>query len=62
MVKTMNIDPTKKYVGNANAFPASFTPRKFPYVRRTITRRIIGIFQGASTGKVEIMAATPAAD
>ena len=28
--KTINIQPTKKYVGNANAFPASLTPRRFP--------------------------------
>ena len=60
--KTINMLPTKKYVGKAKAFPASLTPRKFPYVSKTITTRIIGIFQGLSDGKVEMIAATPAAD
>ncbi|CAB4767885.1 unannotated protein [freshwater metagenome] len=28
--KTIAIDPTKRYVGNAKALPASLTPLKFP--------------------------------
>ena len=58
----MNIEPTNKYVGSANAFPASFTPRRFPYVNKTMTAKIIGIFHGANSGKAEMIAATPAAD
>ena len=56
------MQPTKKYVGIANAFPASFTPRKFPNVSNTITATIMWIFHGANPGKVEMIAATPAAD
>ena len=56
------MDPTNKYVGSAKAFPASFTPRRFPYVNKTMIAKIIGIFHGSSSGKVEMIAATPAAD
>ena len=53
---------TKKYVGMANAFPASFTPRRFPNVRIAITEKIMYIFPGSRDGNVEMIAATPAAD
>ena len=56
------MEPTKKYVGNAKALPASLTPRRLPYVNKIITTRIIGILYGLRDGKVEIIAATPAAD
>ena len=56
------MQPTKKYVGSAKALPASLTPRKFPYVNKTMTTKIIGILYELRDGKVEIIAATPAAD
>ena len=35
---------------------------QFPKVKKTITPRVISIFHGSRLGKVEMIAATPAAD
>ena len=41
IAKTVNIEPTKRYVGSAKALPASFTPRRFPYVSKRMIARVI---------------------
>jgi len=59
---TTAIEAAKKYVGNANARPASRSPRRLPKKRINTTPTVISRLKPPSPGIAEVTALVPAAD